>query len=131
IGHRAEGEFYVNDAGNQVDLLGESLASRFAESIGVEPRLPGEGYRGAYLADMARELPQSEARAALERESGMAWFREQALERVLASQQHDLAAYGGVCSRWVRESEIHASGAVEKTLGELEARGMTYHALRP
>jgi arginyl-tRNA synthetase len=131
IGHRAEGEFYVNDAGNQVDLLAESLASRFAETIGVERPLPAEGYRGAYLSDIARELPPAEARAALAREDGMAWFRAQALERVLAGQQRDLAAYGGVFSRWYRESEIHGSGAVEQTLDELNARGMTYRAVRP
>jgi arginyl-tRNA synthetase len=131
IGHRAEGEFYVNDAGNQVDLLAESLAARFAETIGVERAFPAEGYRGAYVSDIARELPPAEARAALGREGGMTWFRTQALERVLAWQQRDLAAYGGVFSRWFRESEIHDSGAVEKTLGELEARGMTYRALRP
>jgi arginyl-tRNA synthetase len=131
IGHRAEGEFYVNDAGNQVDLLGESVAVRFAESIGVNRPFPAEGYRGAYVSDIARSLPPDEARAALEREDGLAWFRQQALELVLADQQRDLMAYGGVFSRWFRESQIHASGAVEKTLSELEARGMTYRARRP
>jgi len=131
IGHRAEGEFYVNDAGNQVDLLGESVAARFAESIGVPRPFPAEGYRGAYVGEIARELPPAEARAALDRKDGVAWFRQQALERVLASQRRDLDAYGGVFSRWARESEIHASHAVEKTLAELEARGMTYRALRP
>jgi arginyl-tRNA synthetase len=131
VGHRAEGEFYVNDAGNQVDLLGESVAARFAESIGVERPFPAEGYRGAYVGEIARALPEAEARAALGREDGTVWFRQQALERVLADQQRDLAAYGGVFSRWYRESEIHDAHADEKTLAELEARGMTYRARRP
>ena len=131
VGHRAEGEFYVNDAGNQVDLLGESVAARFAESIGVERPFPADGYRGGYVGDIARALPEAEARAGLGRENGTAWFRQQALERVLADQQRDLASYGGVFSRWYRESEIHDAHAVEKTLAELEARGMTYRARRP
>jgi arginyl-tRNA synthetase len=130
-GHRAEGEFYVNDAGNQVDLLGESVAARFAEAFGMERPFPAEGYRGAYVGEIARELPEAEARAELARAGGAAWFREQALERVLASQQRDLAAYGGVFSRWFRESEIHHSQAVEETLAELAARAMTYRARRP
>ena len=45
-GHAAEGEFYVNDAGNQVDLLGESVAARFAEAHGLERAFPENGYRG-------------------------------------------------------------------------------------
>ena len=129
-GHPAQGEFYVNDAGNQVDLLGASVAARFAESIGADRPFPADGYRGAYVSEMARELPLREARAALERDD-LGWFRGQALDRVLAEQRKDLEAYGGVFSRWFRESEIHGSRAVERTLEELEERGMTYRARRP
>lgn len=130
-GHRAEGEFYVNDAGNQVDLLGESVAARFAEQAGVARTFPAEGYKGDYVKDIASDLPKEEGMAALARPEGAAWFKRQALERMLAGQKLDLDAYGAVFSRWVCESEIHESGAVGRTLAELESRGMTYRALRP
>ncbi len=64
-GHRAAGEFYVNDAGNQVDLLGESLAAQFAARIGQDRPLPEGGYRGSYIAELAGRLPEEEARRAL------------------------------------------------------------------
>jgi arginyl-tRNA synthetase len=129
-GHRAGSEFYVNDAGNQVDLLGESLAVRFAERIGEPRPFPEEGYRGEYVRELAASLPEAEARAALERPDGARWFRDQALARVVEGQRQDLAGYGVTFDRWFRESELHA-GAVERTLAALEARGATYRAERP
>ncbi|TMQ68733.1 MAG: arginine--tRNA ligase, partial [Candidatus Eisenbacteria bacterium] len=130
VGYRASGEFYVNDAGRQVDLLGESLAARCAERIGVPRPFPEEGYRGTYVAEIAAELPVEEAKAALER-GDTGWFRDQALERMLDWQRKDLAEYGAEFSRWFRESELHATGAVGETLAELTARGMTYRARQP
>lgn len=129
-GFRAAGEFYVNDAGRQVDLLGESFAARFAESIGEERPFPEEGYRGAYVADLAGELPRAEARAALER-SDLEWFRDHALDRMLAWQKKDLQAYGAEFDRWFRETELHQGGKVQETLEALETRGMTYVARAP
>ncbi len=129
-GHDAEGEFYVNDSGNQVDLLGASVAARFAESLGIPASLPENGYQGSYIADVAGQLPQAEARAALDRGDN-GWFREQALDRMLAWQRRDLADYGAEFSQWFRESRVHASGDVGRSLAELEARGMTYRAVKP
>jgi len=129
-GFRAVGEFYVNDAGRQVDLLGESFAARFAETIGESRAFPEDGYRGSYVNDLAAELPQAEARAALAR-GDMDWFRDQALERMLAWQRKDLQAYGAEYARWFRETELHRAGKVDETLAELGARGMTYVAREP
>ncbi|MBI3540336.1 MAG: arginine--tRNA ligase [Candidatus Eisenbacteria bacterium] len=131
IGHRDEGEFYVNDAGRQVDLLGASLAARFAERAGIARAFPEDGYQGAYLRDLAAALPEAEARAALARPDGTAWFRDAALERVIEWQRRDLEAYGVTFARWFRESSLHASGAVDETLRALEARDVVYRAARP
>ncbi|HEY6193626.1 MAG TPA: arginine--tRNA ligase [Candidatus Eisenbacteria bacterium] len=129
-GFAAASEFYVNDAGNQVELLGESLAARFAERIGESRPLPEEGYRGEYVRELAAKLPEAEARAALARRDGGGWFAEQALARVVDWQREDLAAYGVRFDRWFRESSLHP-GAVERALAALEARGVTYRAERP
>jgi len=130
-GHEAEGEFYVNDAGNQVDLLGASVRARFGEKIGRAIPFPENGYQGDYVGELAARLPEGEARAALDRPDGAAWFREQALTRMLAEQQRDLNDYGAEFARWFRESSLHAANEVERTLAELEARGMTYRAVTP
>ena len=129
-GYHAEGEFYVNDAGVQTDLLGASLAARFAERVGVPREFPEKGYLGSYLHDLALQLPEAEARKALDA-GDTAWFRDQALVRIVAWQQKDLADYGAEFSTWFRESSLHASGAVMEALAALEARGVTYRATRP
>ncbi len=131
-GHEAAGEFYVNDAGRQVELLGESLAARFAERSGAARPFPPEGYEGEYLREVAAALPVEAARRALaEGAAGAAWFREQALERMVAEQRRDLDEYGAEFARWFRESELHRAGAVEDTLRALEERDMTYRARGP
>lgn len=130
-GWAAASEFYVNDAGNQVDLLGASLRARFRERIGGDGTLPEGGYQGEYLATLAAELPEAAAREALASPAGAAWFRDQALERMLAWQQRDLARYGVVFDRWFRESTLHDSGAVEETRRALEALGVTYRSVKP
>ncbi|HEY2954642.1 MAG TPA: arginine--tRNA ligase [Candidatus Eisenbacteria bacterium] len=127
-GHAAAGEYYVNDAGTQVDLLGESVAARFAEHLGLARAFPENGYQGEYLRDLAGELDPPAARAALGRPDGAAWFRDRALERMLESQRRDLSGYGAEYARWFRESELHARGEVMRTLESLRERGMVYEA---
>jgi arginyl-tRNA synthetase len=129
-GYVSGSEFYVNDAGNQVDLLGASLAARFAERIGIARAFPEEGYRGEYVRELAAKLPEAEARRALEAADGASWFRDQALARVVDWQRSDLADYGVTFERWFRESSLHPAG-VEKAREALEARGVTYRAERP
>jgi arginyl-tRNA synthetase len=89
----ADGEFYVNDAGRQVDLLGASVAARLRERLGEPANFPEDGYQGTYVAELATLVPEDEGRAALAR-GDLAWFREFALARMLTSQKEDLAAYG-------------------------------------
>ena len=129
-GYAAASEFYVNDAGNQVDLLGESMAARFAERVGVSRAVPEQGYRGEYVRELAARLPEAEARAALARPDGTRWFRDQALAEMVDWQRRDLADYGVTFDRWFHESALHLD-AVERTLRTLEARGETYRGERP
>ncbi|MEO5987459.1 MAG: arginine--tRNA ligase [Candidatus Eisenbacteria bacterium] len=130
-GFAAQGEFYVNDAGNQVDLLGESVAARFAERIGISREFPAEGYRGAYLHDVAASIPESDGRDHLATSDGSLWFRDQALGRMLEWQKGDLERYGVRFDRWFLESTLHDGGAVGATLEALRARGVVYQASRP
>lgn len=130
-GSDAAGEFYVNDAGRQVDLLGESVAARFAQSVGVERVFPADGYEGEYVREIAAALPAEQARVELgSADRGAAWFRDQALAQMVREQRRDLDEYGAEFARWFRESELHRSGAVAETLRALEARGVTYRARR-
>jgi len=124
-GRKADAEFYVNDAGRQVDLLGASVAARFRERLGLPSEFPEDGYHGDYIGDVAADVPEADGRAALAR-GDTHWFRDFALERMLAWQERSLAAYGTTFDRWYRESTLHTGGALAETLAELEKSGFVY-----
>jgi arginyl-tRNA synthetase len=121
----ADGEFYVNDAGRQVDLLGASVAARFRERLGDPAEFPEDGYQGGYVGDIAALVPVEEGKAALAR-NDIAWFRRFALERMLASQKEDLAAYGVTFDRWRPEAELHEKGELKRAFDDLAKAGHVY-----
>ncbi|HNW43126.1 MAG TPA: arginine--tRNA ligase [Elusimicrobiales bacterium] len=115
LGAEVATEFYVNNVGNQVELLGRSLKAR---SLGVEP--PENGYQGDYLKDMAAQLPAGAAGWADKQ------FSEYAVAEILKLHRADMKAFGVEFDRWFLESELHAAGGPAKALAALKERGMVY-----
>jgi arginyl-tRNA synthetase len=124
-GHSVKSEFYVNDAGRQVDLLGLSFQARCAQGRGLDRALPDDGYQGEYVTQLAAEFPAAEVEAALADPTARR-FREWALERMLAGQRDDLAHYGIEFDVWFRESSLHEGGHLRRSLAELERRGHVF-----
>ncbi len=126
-GADVEREYYVNDAGQQVDKLALSAEARFRELSGEPLEIPEGGYHGEYLADVTRAIadanPGLADMASAER---VAFFKRSAIEHLVESQKNDLAAFGVEFDRWFRESELAGAGAVEETLKKLQASGETY-----
>jgi arginyl-tRNA synthetase len=127
-GHDVQCEFYVNDAGRQVELLGISVRARLAESRGSTEPFPEDGYHGEYVRELAAAVPaaQAETWMALPEPASSQAFGTFAVERMLESQKADLEKFGVRFDRWFRESELHASAAVEATRQLLVERGHTY-----
>jgi len=115
LGYGVEEEFYVNNVGRQVELLGRSLKARY---LGQEP--PEDGYQGGYLKDMAAALPAAAA----------GWtdkqFSEFAVREMLILHKADMKAFGVEFDRWFLESELHEAKGPEKAGEALKKRGMTY-----
>src|SRR5262249_50865779 len=126
-GHDAKSEFYVNDSGRQVDLLGLSFQARYREHIGRPGAFPEDGYQGAYVTELAAEFPPDEAEAGLADPKAQR-FRQWSLERMLAWQRADLEHYGMRFDVWFRESALHAGGKLEAALAELTARGHVFES---
>jgi arginyl-tRNA synthetase len=127
IGNSVEREFYVNDYGNQVELLGKSLLCRHLQEKGVDCAIPEGGYEGAYISDLAREIaglhPEIDS---LDPEEAAGLFCTEALERIIASQKKILEEYRVVYDRWYRESQLHKSGEPQRVLELLRAGRLTY-----
>lgn len=128
-GHEVTREFYVNDAGRQVRLLGESAEARFRQSRGEEAEVPEGGYHGAYVGDLARRIVEEEGEERLlemDRERRVDLFTRRGTEILLAEQEEDLRRFRVRMDRFRAESELHASGAVGRTLEALEEVGLIY-----
>jgi arginyl-tRNA synthetase len=109
-------EYYLNDAGNQLDTFGASLFARYE---GREP--PGDGYRGAYLVEMADRM-RAELGDAVSEEQAREWgYRD-----VLRQLRDDLGRIGVHFDTWFSERTLHERGDVAAVLGELGGRGVTF-----
>ncbi|MFO7768724.1 MAG: arginine--tRNA ligase [bacterium] len=128
-GGRAGREFYVNDAGRQVRLLGQSLLARVREERGEEAVIPEGGYHGEYLAEMASALVEEglpEGWEDLDEEERAGCLSRIAVDRILEGHRETLWRFRLSFDEWFRESSLHASGAVDETLADLRDRGCVY-----
>ena len=112
LGIACDAEYYVNDAGNQAELLGQSLKAR---AQGKEP--PENGYHGEYLIDLAKKIP-----------SGLpeSQYGRFAMEELIKTQQDDMKAFDVEFTRWFRESELHKEKALDKILAMLKEQNKVY-----
>jgi arginyl-tRNA synthetase len=123
-------EFYVNDAGVQIDRLAESLDLRWRELNGETIEIPEGGYFGAYLIDMARALEAAEGDRlrALPHAARLDRLREYATTVLRAGQDLDLREFGVCFDSYYEESRLYREGRIEDTLAELRARGLAYES---
>jgi arginyl-tRNA synthetase len=129
-GWEVEREFYVNDAGVQIDRLAQSLWARVQEAVGRRLTLPEGGYHGEYLRDLAGRLLQKEGKAFadLPEAEGLRRCRAIAVLSQRDEQDEDLRAFGVRYDVVFQESGLYASDRVGRTLEELAARGHTFEA---
>lgn len=124
IGFAVQSEFYVNDAGKQVLLLGESVRARAQQINGQEVEIPEGGYHGSYIKDFAQKAWQKFGKRLEEVDSETLgrWCSDQIVE----DQRKALDKYGVHFDRWFRESDLHRAKKPSEILGKLENAGFTY-----
>ena len=123
-------EFYVNDAGNQVELFARSVEARYIQLLKGEDAVefPEDGYHGDDIREIARLFREKYGDGWLdkspeERRQKMQVF---GIEYNIAKMQRDLERYGIIYDQWFRESSLHESGYVKETVDLLEKQGYTY-----
>ncbi len=124
IGHDVTTEFYINDAGAQMQKLGASLKVRCIELLGGTAEIPEEGYHGQYLIEIAEECVQEHGRSVLENDIN--FFTSYAKTKLIAQQKEELADYGVKLDSWFSELSLHNNGAITDALSELERREFLY-----
>ncbi|MCR5089175.1 MAG: arginine--tRNA ligase [Oscillospiraceae bacterium] len=129
-GYEVSREFYVNDAGNQIEKFAESIDARYqALLLGDKaPAFPEDGYHGEDIVELAKAFLQEKGDVWLqkpkdERHEAMAQF---GLAHNIPKMKADLRRYGVEYDRWFCESELHKSGFVQNTVNLLTELGFTY-----
>lgn len=129
-GYNVWREFYVNDAGNQIEKFAVSLEARYLQIFKGEDNVPfpEDGYQGADIRERAQEYADAFgdsllSRPSEERRKALVGF---ALPRNIEKMQADMKKYRITYDKWFFESELHESGAVDETIGILKKNGMVY-----
>ncbi len=123
-------EFYVNDAGNQVDKFAHSVEGRYIQELKGEDAIEFDEswYQGADIRELAHDLVEAHGDKLLDmsEEERHQTIIEYGLPTNIARMKRDLKRYKINYDVWFMESTLHESGAVEKTVEELTAKGATY-----
>ncbi len=123
-------EFYINDAGNQVDKFAHSVEGRYIQAIRGEDAIAFDEswYQGGDIRELAQEMIDREGESLLEldEETRRQKIVDYCLPRNIAKMQSDLARYKIEYDVWFKESVLHESGAVAAAVEKLTAAGVTY-----
>jgi arginyl-tRNA synthetase len=129
-GETVEREYYFNDAGRQMELFAASITARYLESLGLDARMPEDGYRGDYLIEIARdivtehgaafaELPEPERTSAVLAEGS---------RRVLDGIRRTLERFGVRFDVYFSEAELQRKGEIAAAVGRLRESGYAFDA---
>jgi len=123
-------EYYVNDAGNQIVMLGESLIARYCECFGREYPLPEGGYHGEDVRQIARAIAEKDGDRWLEADpkERLEYFMREGKERELEKIDRDLRLYRVRIDSWMHETYFYENGRarIEACLKRMEELGLTY-----
>ncbi len=127
-GYDVEKEFYINDAGNQIEKFGLSLEARYLELLGYESSIPEGGYHGEDIKQHMKDLISQEGDRFLHVDSSerRAYFIDYALNKNLKRMKQDLERFGVEFDNWFSENTLHESGKVKEVIELLTNNGHTY-----
>ena len=123
-------EYYLNDTGRQMSILGQSIWARYRSLLGREAELPAEGYQGEYIKDLAQRALShyGEGLLELEEPEAIAACTDMGREAILEEIRSDLESFGVKHEVFFSEKSLLESGAVDRTLSMLQERGLAFES---
>jgi len=127
-GYKVYREYYINDAGGQIETLGVSVLARYLVLCGVDEPFPENGYPAEYVTDLAAEVLAADGRrwVEAERADAVETLGRRSADKLLGVIRGDLAAFGVRFDGFTSERDLQRSGRVAAALDELEKRGHLY-----
>ncbi|MBH0156366.1 arginine--tRNA ligase [Fictibacillus sp. 5RED26] len=127
-GYNVSREFYINDAGNQINNLATSIEARYFQALGKDKEMPEDGYHGADIIEFGKDLAEEYGDSWLEKEESerVSFFREYGLTRELEKLKADLAEFRVDFDVWFSETSLYQNGKIDAALEKLKAKGVVY-----
>jgi arginyl-tRNA synthetase len=129
-GWAVEREYYFNDAGGQMDRFGASVEARFLQELGRDAELPEDGYRGDYVADIARDILSAEGAglADLPDADRLVRLRDEGAARILEGIKATLERFGVHFDVYRSERDLAEAGEIDQAIASLRSAGYVYEA---
>ncbi len=128
-GYQVFTEYYINDHGKQMDILGQSVLIRYRQLSGEEIEFPENGYQGEYIIDLAKEIKekyQGQFKGKNDSET-IRFFKDYAQEKILQDIRKDLTNFGVEFDNWFSEESLYTENKVQSVIEKLRQEGFIYH----
>jgi arginyl-tRNA synthetase len=125
VGCEVKREYYVNDEGTQMNILGASIRARYREISGLAQELPPDGYKGAYITDIAKDFKKKYRDKYLKTDD-IAPFREFGLKWISNGIKKDLKDFGVEFDVWYSQKALRKSGKIKKALKTIKEKGFIF-----
>ena len=128
-GYDVTREYYVNDAGSQMEAFYRSVLARYRQSYGKDAAMPSNGYMGDYISELAREIAETQGERFLEMDDGRAVreIGDLGREKMVALIREDLSRIGVEFDNWFSERNLYTAGEYDTALGMLQEKGYLSH----
>lgn len=127
-GYNVTREYYINDAGNQINNLAASVNARYLEAFGIDVEFPENGYHGHDIIDTAERIKRiyGDKFLHMEEKQRIEEFRTIALKEKLAALKEDLEAFNVTYDVWFSEQTLHDANKIKEACDYLTERGYMY-----
>jgi len=124
-GYKVEKEYYINDAGSQIDAFYRSLYARYQQSLNVDAEMPADGYLGSYMVDLAKEIIAEEGNKflSLPEKKAVAQLGHIGLVKIIKQIKGDLERLGVSFEVWFSEQSLFDKGQYQKVMSLLHKGG--------
>lgn len=124
-GAAVDREYYFNDAGRQMRVLGQSVKARYLETLDEESAFPEDGYKGEYIRDIAQELIDEEGTSLVD-EASIEPFKKKAETVIFAIIKQTLSRMDIEMDAFFNERDLYADNSIEQTVQALRDKGLVY-----
>ncbi len=124
-GYKVETEYYINDAGSQIDAFYRSLYARYQQCLGVDAEMPTDGYFGNYMVDLAKEIIAEEEKRflTLPEQEAVSQLGKLGLEKIIKQIRSDLELLGVSFDNWFSEQSLFDKGQYQAVMSLLRQGG--------